>query len=71
MTLTSIGVVLGVTGALIASRALVSLLFGISRMDPLTYVGVVVVISCVSAIAYLVPAWRAAQVDPSTTLRAE
>lgn len=71
IVLTAIGAVLGVVGAVIASRALVSLLFGISRLDLLTYFAVVGLIFSVSAVACVVPAWRAAQVDPMVTLRSE
>jgi predicted permease len=71
IVLTAVGAVLGVIGAVIASRALVSLLFGISRIDSLTYVAVVGLIFAVSAVACLVPAWRAARVDPVVTLRSE
>jgi putative ABC transport system permease protein len=71
MTLTGIGLVFGLGGAVAASQALVSLLFGISRLDPFTYLGVIALLGGVSVIACGVPAWRAAQVDPSITLRAE
>ncbi|HJQ26853.1 MAG TPA: ABC transporter permease [Blastocatellia bacterium] len=71
MTLTGFGVVIGLSGAVAASQALVSLLFGISRLDPLTYLGVVMLLAGVSALACWVPAWRAARVDPAITLRAE
>jgi putative ABC transport system permease protein len=71
MKLTGIGVVIGLSGAAAASQALVSLLFGISHLDPFTYVGVIALLGGVSVIACGVPAWRAAQVDPSITLRAE
>jgi putative ABC transport system permease protein len=71
MTLTGIGIVIGLSGAVIASRALVTLLFGVSRLDPVTYFGVVGLMAVVSVIACWVPAWRAAQVDPAVTLRAE
>lgn len=70
MTLTALGVVIGLGGAVVASEAIVSLLFGVSRVDPITYVGVVALLSGVSCIACWVPAWRAAMVDPSVTLRA-
>jgi putative ABC transport system permease protein len=62
---------LGVAGALTASRALSSLLFGISQVDAVTYAGVVFLLACVSAIACGMPAWRAARVLPSIALRAE
>lgn len=71
MILTAIGVVIGIGGAVAASRALVSMLYGISRFDPITYLGVIASIVFIGAIACWVPAWRAAQVEPSITLRAE
>jgi ABC-type antimicrobial peptide transport system permease subunit len=70
MTLTGIGVVMGLGGAAAASQAIISMLYGISRFDPLTYCGVTVLLASVSGIACWVPAWRAARVDPSITLRA-
>jgi putative ABC transport system permease protein len=71
MALSGVGVLIGLAGALLATRVLVTLLFGISHLDPVTYVGVIVLLLGVSAIASLIPAWRAAGVDPSITLRAE
>jgi putative ABC transport system permease protein len=71
MMLTGLGVALGLIGAAAASRALMTLLFGVSPLDPVTYLGVIALAAAVSAIACAVPAWRAARVDPSITLRAE
>ena len=71
MTLTGLGVVIGLSGAVAATQAIVTLLFGVSRLDPITYLGVLTLLVCVSVIACWVPAWRAARVDPSITLRAE
>jgi Acidobacterial duplicated orphan permease len=71
MTLTGLGVVIGLTGAIAATQAIVTLLFGISRLDPVTYLGVIALLVGVSVIACWMPAWRAARVDPSITLRAE
>jgi putative ABC transport system permease protein len=71
MTLTALGVAIGLGGAVAASRALVTLLFGVSRLDPLTYLGVIALLGAVSAVAGWVPAWRAARVDPTITLRME
>ncbi|MGH9522253.1 MAG: ADOP family duplicated permease [Terriglobales bacterium] len=71
MAMTGIGVLFGIAGAAAASRALTTILFGISRLDPATYSAVVVLLAVVSAVACAVPAWRAARVDPSITLRAE
>jgi putative ABC transport system permease protein len=71
MTLTGLGVVLGLAGAVAASQLVVTMLFGVSRLDPATYVGVMVLLVSMAMIACAVPAWRAARVDPATTLRAE
>ncbi|HLB10747.1 MAG TPA: FtsX-like permease family protein, partial [Gemmatimonadaceae bacterium] len=70
MTLTAIGVVAGLIAAGIASRVVVSMLFGISRLDPATYLFVAALLCVVSAIACSVPAVRAARVDPAGTLKA-
>jgi putative ABC transport system permease protein len=71
MLLTLLGLGVGLGGAVVASNALVTLLFGVSRLDQTTYIGVIVLLAGVSLIACSVPAWRAARVDPSITLRAE
>jgi putative ABC transport system permease protein len=71
VTLTGIGVLIGLLGAVAASRIVVSLLYGVSRFDLVTYISVIALLTCVSAVASWVPAWRAAQVDPAITLRAE
>ena len=71
MTLSGLGVAIGLGGAAAASRALITLLFGVSPLDPVTYVGVIALAAGVAAIACWMPAWRAARVDPSITLRAE
>ncbi len=70
-TLAAIGGVIGVLGAVAASRVIATLLFEISRLDPVTYLGVTVLLLGVSAIACWVPAWRAARIDPVITLRSE
>ena len=71
MVLTGLGVLIGLVGAMAASHALIALLFGISQLDPVTYFGVIALLFAVSGVACWVPARRAAQVDPSITLRAE
>jgi putative ABC transport system permease protein len=69
--LTALGIVIGLAGAMAASQALITLLFGVSQLDPVTYLGVIALLAGVSVIACGLPAWRAAQIDPATTLRAE
>lgn len=71
MKLAALGVAVGALGALIASRSLMTLLFGISALDSLTYVGVTATLLAVAAIACWIPARRAAHVDPAITLRAD
>src|SRR6202453_1392956 len=71
MPLTGVGIMIGLFGAVIASQLIVSLLYGVSRFDPITYLFVIALLTGVAGIACWVPAWRAAQVDPSITLRAE
>ena len=71
MFLTILGTAIGLAGAVVASRALVSLLFSISHLDPVTYLGVAAMLTGVAGVACAVPAWRAARVDPAITLRAE
>jgi len=65
------GVVLGLSGAALATRGIMSLMFGVSLLDPVTYAGVVMLLIVVATLACWVPAWRAARVDPAITLRAE
>jgi putative ABC transport system permease protein len=66
-----LGMTIGLAGAAAASGLIESLLFGVSPLDPMTYLGVIVLIAAVAAIACAVPAWRAARVDPATTLRCD
>jgi predicted permease len=71
MILVVLGLALGLLGAMVASRALLSLLFEVSPLDAATYLGVSAMLVGVSAMACWAPAWRAARVNPAVTLRAE
>jgi putative ABC transport system permease protein len=71
MTLTGLGAVIGLGGAVAATRAILTLLFGVSQLDSMTYLGVIALLLGVSAIACWVPAWRAARVDPMVALRCD
>ena len=65
------GVVLGIAGALIGTRVLTKLLFGVKPGDPVTFAGVAALLVAVALIAGLIPARRASRVDPLVVLRAE
>jgi putative ABC transport system permease protein len=69
--LTGLGVAVGLAGAAGASRAIAAMLFGVSRFDPVTYLGVALLLAAVSLASCALPAWRAARVDPANTLRSQ
>jgi putative ABC transport system permease protein len=66
-----VGVVLGVFGALAATRLATSMLYGVTPRDPLTFVGIVVLLVLVALGAAWLPARRATRVDPIIALRAD
>ncbi|WP_433972356.1 ADOP family duplicated permease [Tunturiibacter lichenicola] len=71
LMLTGIGVAIGVVAAAGLMQFMKSLLFGISPLDPLTYVAIPLVLVSSAVIASYLPARRAATVDPVDALRAE
>jgi putative ABC transport system permease protein len=71
MTMTCIGVAIGLCVALAAARALDAMLFGISWLDKFTYLGATALLLAVSGVACLIPARRAASIDPMEALRNE
>jgi putative ABC transport system permease protein len=71
MALAFFGVALGLVGALALTRLLQRLLFEVGPTDPLTFVGVAVVLSAATLVACYVPARRAARLDPIIALRVE
>ena len=71
MTLAVIGVVLGLAGALAATRVVAAFLFGIEATDPLTFGAVAALLLVVALVASYVPSRRALKVDPLTALRSE
>jgi len=69
MVLAVIGIGIGVAGAIAVTRYLTSLLFGVKPIDVATFIGVAVVLALVVLVACLVPARRAARIDPLEALR--
>jgi predicted permease len=69
--LTAVGIVIGVAGAAMLTRYLESMLFGLTPLDPTTWVGVSVLFAIVAVVAAYVPARRATTIDPVRALRAE
>jgi putative ABC transport system permease protein len=71
MALVAISLAIGLAGAFAATRLLSTLLYGIGAWDPLTFGGIVVLISLVAFLAAWLPARRASKVNPIIALRAE
>jgi ABC-type antimicrobial peptide transport system permease subunit len=71
LRLVCLGAVLGMAGGAAASRLLVSLLFGLSPLDPIAYIGVALLLVLIALPATYLPARQATKVDPLVALRAE
>ena len=65
------GAVIGVGAALILTRFMASLLFGVRPIDPLTFIGAPLLLFIIALAASLIPAHRATKVDPMVALRNE
>ena len=69
--LVALGLTLGVVGALLLSRLIQGLLFGVAPNDPVTLAGVAVLMAAVGVGACWIPAARASRIDPGVALRAQ
>ena len=67
--LAGIGMVVGVVASWVLARTLSGLLFGVTSSDPVTFVGMLVILTAVAAIAGYLPARRASRIDPMSALR--
>ena len=71
VTMTAVGLALGLAGALLTTRVMQSLLFSVSPTDPTVFGSIVALLAVTALCAAYLPARRAARVDPWTTLRGE
>jgi putative ABC transport system permease protein len=71
LRLAAIGTIAGLAIAIAGARVMTTLLFATDPRDPATFIGVSVLLGAIAIVACLVPALKAARVDPMTTLRAE
>jgi len=63
------GLILGVTGAFVATGVIQGLLFGVAPHDPVTFIGVGVLMAAIGIVACWIPASRASRIDPAITMR--
>jgi ABC-type antimicrobial peptide transport system permease subunit len=71
MKLSLVGIVIGLLAAVGAAQLVKGMLYGVSAVDPVAFVGVPLVLLAVAALAVYLPARRAASVDPTRALKSE
>jgi ABC-type antimicrobial peptide transport system permease subunit len=71
LSLAALGIGVGVAAALVLSRVLSSLLYGVSAADPLTYGAIVLAVALLALLASYVPALRASRLHPARVLRSQ
>ena len=71
MTLTLIGCAIGIALAIVLTRFVASLLYGVAPIDPITFAAAISILMVVASLACYLPARRAARIDPMVALRHE
>ena len=71
LTITCIGLVIGIFASFAVARTLKTVLYGVTATDPITLGGVTLLLTMVALVACCIPAQRASRVDPITVLREE
>ena len=71
MRVVGAGVITGLAGALLATRLMTSVVYGVRVTDPLTYVGVAALLTGVAMLASYIPARRATRIDPLIAMRSD
>jgi predicted permease len=70
LALAAVGMLVGVAASWLLTRALTGLLFGVTATDPVAFLGMLVILTSVAAVAGYLPARRASRIDPMMALRA-
>jgi ABC-type antimicrobial peptide transport system permease subunit len=71
MSMVVVGIAIGLSSAFILTRVISGLLFGVSATDPLTFGAITILLILVALLACLIPARRAARVNPMIALRSD
>jgi ABC-type antimicrobial peptide transport system permease subunit len=71
LRLVAAGIAIGVAAAMLATRSLEGMLYGVTPRDPATFAAVALLLVATGAVASFLPARRAAGADPLTAIRAE
>ena len=69
LTLAAVGIVVGLAGGVVEGRLLSSMLYGVSPLDPLTFVGGPILVETIAVLACYIPAQRARHLDPIAAIR--